>query len=164
MRTQRGTSFQAPLGPSVFVSLERARASLAEARMAETPAERYAAAHVAALRTAAAVLAARARPSPRRGQRDAWTLLTRVAPELGEWSAFFAAGAGKRAAAEAGLSGAVTAREADDLLRDADRFLVVVEALLELPHQQALPHQSDPGERGHPGYEALRSRDPGAAA
>ena len=34
-------------------------------------------------------------------------------------STFFAAGAAKRAAAEAGLSHAVTEREADDLLRDA---------------------------------------------
>lgn len=153
-----------PVAAAARDLLGTARHDLATAMTTSVATERYAAAHLAALRTAAAVLAARARPSPRRGQRDAWTLLTRVAPELGEWSAFFAAGAGKRAAAEAGLSGAVTAREADDLLRDADRFLVVVEALLELPHQQALPHQSDPGERGHPGYEALRSRDPGAAA
>jgi hypothetical protein len=58
-----------------------------------------------------------------------WALLTEVAPALDEWAAFFAAGAGKRAAAEAGLP-VVTQREADDLLRDAEAFLVVVEAAL----------------------------------
>jgi hypothetical protein len=48
---------------------------------------------------------------------------------------FFAAGAAKRAAAEAGSTRAVTEREADDLVRDADRFLAVVEQALGLtPH------------------------------
>ena len=53
-------------------------------------------------------------------------------------AAFFAAGAGKRAAAEAGSTRAVTEREADDLVRDADRFLGVVESCLGLvPHTSA---------------------------
>src|SRR5438045_1691288 len=69
---------------------------------------------------------------------SAWVLLTEVAPELSEWSAFFAAGAGKRAAADAGLSRAVTAREADDLRRDAETFLAVVETTLGLSHQAVL--------------------------
>ena len=55
---------------------------------------------------------------------------TQVAPELGEWATFFAAGAAKRAAAEAGLSRAVTEREADDLVRDVGSFLAVVETSL----------------------------------
>ena len=57
-------------------------------------------------------------------------LLAEVAPEFGEWAAFFSAGAAKRAAAEAGSSRAVTVREADDLVRDADRFLGLVEESL----------------------------------
>ena len=74
----------------------------------------------------------------RRRQKNAWVLLAEVAPELAEWAAFFAAGAAKRAAAEAGSTRAVTEREADDLLRDADRFLGVIEQSLGLaPH---LPH------------------------
>ena len=94
---------------------------------------RYACAHVAALRAAAALLAARARPAAptrRRPQKNAWVLLAEVAPELAEWAGFFAAGAAKRAAAEAGSTRAVTEREADDLVRDADRFLGVVEQSL----------------------------------
>jgi hypothetical protein len=62
-------------------------------------------------------------------------LLTDVAPELSEWAVYFAAGAAKRAAAEAGSTRAVTDREADDLVREADRFLAVVEQALGLvPH------------------------------
>lgn len=116
--------------------LERAAESLREAITdTEVPA-RYAHAHVAALRAAAALLAAKAHPDPRRRrQKNAWVLLAEVAPELGEWATFFSAGAAKRAAAEAGSTRAVTEREADDLVRDADRFLAVVEQALGLaPH------------------------------
>ena len=59
-----------------------------------------------------------------------WELLPQVEPTRAEWAAFFAAGASKRAAAEAGLSRAVTLHEADDLLRDADVFVSVVETAL----------------------------------
>ncbi|HYH35139.1 MAG TPA: SAV_6107 family HEPN domain-containing protein [Nocardioides sp.] len=117
--------------------LSRAAASLQEAVTAPDVPARYACAHVAALRAAAALLAARAHPAPgrRRPQRNAWVLLAEVAPELAEWARFFAAGAAKRAAAEAGSTRAVTPREADDLVRDADRFLGVVEQSLGLvPH------------------------------
>ncbi len=104
---------------------------LAEARGTSEVGQRYALAHLAALRVAAAVLACRARPltAPvrRAGPTSAWVLLRAVAPELGEWADFFAAGARKRAAAEAGRPGAVTPREADDLLRDAELFLAVAE-------------------------------------
>ncbi|WP_300577032.1 SAV_6107 family HEPN domain-containing protein [uncultured Nocardioides sp.] len=117
--------------------LARAAESLAEATASRDVPTRYACAHVAALRAAAALLAARARPQPTRGrrQKNAWVLLTEVAPELAEWATFFSAGAAKRAAAEAGSRRAVTEREADDLVRDADRFLAVVEQSLGLvPH------------------------------
>ena len=87
------------------------------------------------------MLAARTRPEPaRRRPRSAWVLLGQVAPELGEWATFFAAGAAKRAAAEAGLSRAVTEREADDLVRDVGGFLAVVETGLgALPEPRPRP-------------------------
>jgi hypothetical protein len=116
-----------------------ARAGVLESAASPTPADRYARAHLAALRAASAVLAARARPTsvaageraPRRGRaRSVWALLATVAPELAEWGAFYAAGAAKRAAAESGLAHAVTAREADDLLRDTQTFLGLVETTL----------------------------------
>jgi hypothetical protein len=63
----------------------------------------------------------------RRGLRSAWDLLIELAPELAEWAGFFAAGAGKRAAAEAGILGSATAREADDLIREVATFCRLVE-------------------------------------
>ena len=125
---------QSRLAAPTLRLLAASRAALREADRAESSAERYATAHLAALRAAAAVLADRARPSDARSRRptSAWVLLTAVAPELGEWAAYFAAGAGKRAAALAGLRTAVTAREADDLLRDARTFLALVETTLGL--------------------------------
>ena len=135
---------QLPAPPRVTAAavecLTQAQRALAEARTATEHTRRYASAHVAALRAAAAVLAVRTRPHPR-GQRNAWVLLTRVAPELEEWAAFFAAGAAKRSAAEAGLARAVTTREADDLLRDAECFCDVVERVLGVASQPLLPGQ-----------------------
>ena len=128
------------LPAATYSYLERSVRSLREAVTTSEVTLRYAHAHVAALRATAALLAARAQPvSPaRRGrgrQKNAWVLLAEVAPELSEWASFFAAGAAKRAAAEAGSTRAVTEREADDLVRDADRFLAVVEQALGLvPH------------------------------
>ncbi len=65
-------------------------------------------------------------------------MLAIVAPELSEWAGFFATGAAKRAAAEAGIPRVVTAREADDLVRDAGRFLVVVESTLQITDEPLL--------------------------
>jgi hypothetical protein len=126
---------QLPLPPALPAAatqlLDQAHRGLAEAADSVDPRQRYATAHLAALRAAAAVLAARTRPEGgRRRPRSAWVLLGQVAPELGEWATFFAAGAAKRAAAEAGLSRAVTEREADDLVRDVDAFLAVAESYL----------------------------------
>ena len=118
-----------------------ARQGLAEAAHTRPEGLRYATAHLAALRAAAAVLAARARPAPhtRRSRvTSAWSLLVLVAPEFSEWAGYFALGAGKRAAAEAGIPRVVTPREADDLLRAAEQFVVVVESALGLTYQPTL--------------------------
>jgi hypothetical protein len=131
-----------PARQSALTLVGQARRALVEATALDRPAERYAAAHLAALRAAAAVLAARARPVPPDARRtrptSAWRLLCSVAPEMTEWAGFFAAGAAKRAAAEAGLPRAVTSREADDLVRDAETFLAVVETSLGLAVQPLL--------------------------
>ena len=122
-----------------------ARAGLVEAAHTRPEGLRYAAAHLAALRAAAAVLAARARPAaPTRRTRvtSAWSLLVMVAPEFGEWASYFALGASKRAAAEAGIPRVVSAREADDLLRAAESFVAVVESALGVPYQPTLDHRA----------------------
>lgn len=129
--------------------LRHAQRTLDLARSYDDPLERYAAAHLAALRTTAAVLAVRGRPerNPRRRQaiRSAWDLLPEVAPELVEWAGYFAAGARRRAAAEAGITGAATARDADDLIRNTALYLRIVERLLGLPAvAHPLPVEGEP--------------------
>jgi hypothetical protein len=128
-----------PVSTSARMLLERSRGGLLQALGARSPGERYVTAHLAALRAAAAVLAVRSRPGGRGGPRSVWEVLPRVAPELGEWASFFAATASRRAAIEAGRSDVVSAREADDLLRDAEAFHHLVESSLGLPYQQVLP-------------------------
>ncbi|OAH15601.1 SAV_6107 family HEPN domain-containing protein [Streptomyces jeddahensis] len=135
--------------PAALDLLAQARAGLDEAALLETPNERYATAHLAALRTAAAVLAVRGRPEPtarRRARiRSAWEVLPEIAPELTEWSALFASGAERRARAEAGIRGAASRRDADDLLRDVAMFLRLVERMLVL--QPVLPQPRPDGAR-----------------
>lgn len=118
-----------------------ARQGLVEAAHTRPEGLRYATAHLAALRAAAAILAARARPAaPTRRSRvtSVWSLLVLVAPEFSEWASYFALGASKRAAAEAGIPRVVSAREADDLLRAAENFVAVVESTLGLAYQPRL--------------------------
>jgi hypothetical protein len=109
--------------------LDQARQGLAEAAQTRSDGLRYAGAHLAALRAAAAILAARATPTRRRatGVPSVWVLLPQVAPEFEEWAVYFADGGAKRAAAEAGIPRAVTAAEADNLLRAVEQFVSTVE-------------------------------------
>jgi hypothetical protein len=132
------------VAPSALAMLESARQGLAAAECDPSAGGRYVGAHLAALRAAAAIVAARAEPtSPRRKRpQSVWEMLPRVEPTLSEWAAFFAAGAGKRAAAEAGLPRAVSGREADDLLRDAGTFVSLAESALGVPAQPLLPLQA----------------------
>jgi hypothetical protein len=129
--------------PGAALSLLRtARQGLAEAEAETDTGTRYIGAHLAALRAAAAIVAARGEPGTgarRRRPRSVWELLPQVEPALAEWAAFFAASAAKRAAAEAGLPRAATAREADDLLRDASTFLMVAERALGVEAEPMLP-------------------------
>jgi SAV_6107-like HEPN len=133
------------VAPTVMALLESARQGLAQAEGEAGAGSRYVAAHLAALRAAAAVVAARPAPGsgPRkRAPKSVWELLPRVEPALAEWAAFFAAGARKRAAAEAGLPRAVSTREADDLLRDAETFLALAEEALGVRAHPLLPLRS----------------------
>lgn len=128
-----------PVSVAARMLLERSRAGLLQACAARSCGERYVAAHLAALRAGAAVLAVRGRATTRGGPRSVWDVLPRVAPELTEWAAFFAATASRRAAVEAGRGEVISARDADDLLRDAETFHHVVETTLGLPYQPVLP-------------------------
>ena len=142
---------RAPVASTSLDLLDRSRASLLQACRTGDAGERYVEAHLGALRAAAALLAARSLPtgsgSPGTGRairasttrsrpRSVWELLPRVAPERIEWAAVFAASARRRAAIERG--GRITARESDDLLRQAETFLELVQDLLGLPRDTAL--------------------------
>jgi HEPN superfamily protein len=127
---------------TVLSLLDQARRGLAEACTEADPGTRYICAHLAALRAAAAIVAARGEPgtgSRRRRPRSVWELLPQAEPTLSEWAAFFAASAAKRAAAEAGLPRAASAREAEDLIRDARTFLSVAERALGIDGQGRYP-------------------------
>ncbi|MFC0360375.1 hypothetical protein CYJ76_06400 [Kytococcus schroeteri] len=120
----------APAG-TVLDLMERSRASLAEACASPVPAERYEAAHLGALRAAAAVVAARTVPGRASRPRSVWDLLATAAPELHEWAVFFDGSARRRAALARGQ--ACSQREADDLVRQVDDFEQRVRGLLGLP-------------------------------
>lgn len=101
------------------------RSTLLEAEMADSPAECYLQAQLAALRVAAVVLERRARAT-KSGPRNAWRLLASVAPELAEWAGYFAALQPKRQAVAAGATAIVSRREAEDLVRDVWAFVAAV--------------------------------------
>jgi hypothetical protein len=128
-----------PVSPAALMLLDRSRAGVLQACAARSPAERYVAAHLAALRAAAAILAVRGRPGTRGGPRSVWEVLPRLAPQLEEWAAFFAATATRRAAVEVGRGGVITSRDADDLLRDAENFRQIIETDLGVPRRPVLP-------------------------
>ncbi|WIV56963.1 SAV_6107 family HEPN domain-containing protein [Amycolatopsis nalaikhensis] len=130
-QSQLPMSMRPPAPPAAAGLLAQARRGLADAERETDPAERFIAAYLAALRGAAAVLAARGRPHRGRARpASTWVLLDSVAPELREWSAFFASNSAARAAAQAGITGKVTAESADGLVRAATPFLELVRRLV----------------------------------
>jgi phage tail protein X len=123
-----------PRLPNAAIALVAASVrGISEAHQAESAAESYAAAHLAALRAAAAVIAVHGRTSRSSRVRSVWVLLSEAAPGLAAWSQFYAAGANKRMAAQAGLAHLVTATEAGNLLQASEEFLGVVSAMLGIP-------------------------------
>ncbi|MBF9070999.1 hypothetical protein I2501_23560 [Streptacidiphilus sp. NEAU-YB345] len=142
--------------PAAVDLLTQAQRGLAEARELQGPLERYALTHLAALRAAAAVLALRGQPEEnarkRKRIRSAWEVLPEVAPELTEWALYYAAGASKRAAAEAGIASAASARDADDLVRNTALFLRMVQRLIA---RGAVPAAREPHLRGLGGSGGL---------
>ena len=118
---------------TVQTVLAKAHRLLDEAAAADSPSERFRLAHVAALRTVAALFADRGRPASARHRLvPAWDLIEQVAPELAHWATYFAAAAPARAAVEAGVTSAVTERDGDEQLWAAAEFLRTAESAMGL--------------------------------
>ncbi|HRW19712.1 MAG TPA: SAV_6107 family HEPN domain-containing protein [Dermatophilaceae bacterium] len=143
-----------PVGPAALELLDRAEASLLHASQATDAGERYVGAHLAGLRAAAAMLAVRSTPGGSSRPRSVWEVLPTLAPELTEWAGFFAASGRRRASVERG-DRALPAREADDLLRQAQTFVELVEGLLGAPRRMPLAAYLAPVRVLHPVTEAL---------
>jgi hypothetical protein len=109
-------------------ALEQARALWRDAISQPLPADQFRIAHLAALRATAALLATRAEAGPRAAHRptSAWVLVLKVVPEFAEWASYFAAGVPKRAAADAGAIGAVSADDAAELIEAVRVYLALV--------------------------------------
>ncbi|MBU4215045.1 MAG: colicin transporter [Actinobacteria bacterium] len=107
---------EAPVPPRALLLLARADGELVAAQLSTQPWEQYLHAHLAALRSGAAVLAVRGDGGGRGAPRDVWRLLERAAPQLVSWSTYFAQGASLRAAVEAGRLDAVSADRAAQAL------------------------------------------------
>lgn len=87
----------------------------------EHPADRYVGAHRAAEQVALLVISAS--PGRVRGRHDVWELLARRAPHLAEWAAFFGYLSTRVQVVAAGERAIVGEREADDMVRDLERFV-----------------------------------------
>jgi len=121
---------QAPLPDAVLDLLARSEAELVASTVASDPAETFLHAHLAALRAGAALVQARGRPGPRSRARTVWDMVTRVAPELADFAAYFAGNAATRSAVEAGRAEVDPARAARAVAA-ADQFHEAVRALLD---------------------------------
>jgi hypothetical protein len=119
-----------PVSAEALALLARADAELLAGQFAPETSDRFVHAHLAAIRAAAAVLAVRGRPGRRSAARTVWEMLTRVAPELETWAAFFAGAAALRSRVEAGRRDLVTDDRAESALAAAEDFRDAVEVVL----------------------------------
>lgn len=124
------TGMAAPVPASALELLARSDAELVAAQLASSDDERFLHAHLAALRAGAALLQVTGRPTRRPVPRTVWEMVALVAPELAEWTAFFADGAAARSAVEAGRGDVVDAARADHTVAAAEDFQDVVRAFV----------------------------------
>ncbi len=143
------TPISEPAAASALVLLRLARNDVALGHRTPEAAQRFPVAWRAAMHAASGVLAVRARPAPEpphlspvqapRPRTDIWSVLEQAAPEWSEWAHYFAATTRRRIRRGTGVR-TVTPREADDLLRNAEIFLDLVEASLRRVHVERPAH------------------------
>ncbi|MDV7244177.1 MULTISPECIES: SAV_6107 family HEPN domain-containing protein [Rhodococcus] len=127
--SRRPGEVRAPASRRAASLLDRADALLSQSVGADSPADRFHSAYLAALRGAGAVLAAAdGSPGGRRTRtRNAWVLMADAASDFGAWADYFAGHSATRAAIEAGMSRTLTDLEADEFFVEVGRFLQAVE-------------------------------------
>lgn len=103
----------------------RAERELAAARSSADSATAYLHGHLAALRYAAAVIAA-VGPQPRRGSRSAWHQLERIDPRFGRWARTFEESSRTRAALESGIIDTVSDADVARCIADAEAWGIEV--------------------------------------
>lgn len=107
--------------PAWVPDIRHARNLVIDALLCEDRVDRYLRAHQAvALAADAAVLARTGRRLPE-DLADPWGLVARSVPGLAEWATYFSATQRRRQAVRSGRL-AISEREADDMVRDADQF------------------------------------------
>ena len=134
------------LAPSALTLLESAHQKLAAGERDSSAASRYASARLAALRAAAAVVAAKPDAGileRRKRPRNIWELLPRAEPAFTGWAAHFAAVARAYRPARWRRVRAVSHRQADRMLCDAQAFVSLAEDTLGVtgqPSQHGVQH------------------------
>lgn len=112
--------------------LSRGKSELHTARLEQSADRCFAAAHVAAIRVAAAVLAMRARKKSPSGVQNVWSALRKAAPELTPWVAYFERSAKTRGRIEAGLRVSLSGFDAQLHIRHVQQFIADVQLVLDL--------------------------------
>jgi len=119
---------------SALALLESARLGLQRCNNDPSAASRLVTSQLAALRTAAAIVAARSDPRTtplNEGPQSLWDLLPEVAPALSEWAVYFAVSPRPRQRAVwAWWHRAALRREADEFLRNAEAFFALAASTL----------------------------------
>ncbi|MDM7832035.1 SAV_6107 family HEPN domain-containing protein [Cellulomonas edaphi] len=145
------------VSPRARELVHRADAELLAAQYSSEAWEQFSHAHLAAVRAGAAVVASRAASGGRRAPRTVWAMLHEVAPELDEWSEYFAAGASARAAVEAGRFEVVSGERAEQTLCAAEDFVDEVRRLVLDEGAASLGEAERPAARTRGGMLAVRA-------
>ncbi|MBO3143019.1 SAV_6107 family HEPN domain-containing protein [Dermatophilus congolensis] len=115
--------------------LAKAHSICTQALNAQTASERYVDAHLAALRAAGAIVAAKlGTPAP----RGAWAAVAELAPELSDWSIYFARATTRRQRIESGLW-EPSDDEAASFVEASKTFVDLTAAVLGVPLTPASP-------------------------
>ncbi|GAA2234011.1 hypothetical protein GCM10010401_02350 [Rarobacter faecitabidus] len=128
-----------------FDLVRRAEDELTAARSAEDAESAYIYGHLAALRYAAAVLAALGPALRRSRSKSVWVQLADRAPQFAHWAAIFEESSRTRSALEAGLAVDLSGDQVSRCLRNADEFGAEVTTFVDvLSHsgEASVPHWS----------------------